>query len=64
MLHCGNGKNTCENKLRSYKYKDYTMTKERLFYKEKFHYEKVFNAYAFKLILKTRALPFSTCSYI
>ena len=41
MLHCGNGKTTCENKLRSYKYTDYTMTKERLFYKEekKFHFE-------------------------
>ena len=35
MLHCGNGKNTYENKLRSFKHKDYTMTKEGLFYKEK-----------------------------
>ena len=47
-------------KMRSYKYKGYTMTKERLFFREKGLYD----AFALRLILRARALPFSKCSYI
>ena len=45
-------------KMRSYKYKGYTMTKERLFFREKGLYD----AFALRLILRARALPFSKCS--
>ena len=47
-------------KMRSYKYKDYTKTKERLFLREK----SFIDAIALKKILRIRALPLSKCGYI
>ena len=47
-------------KMRSYTYKNYTKTKERLFLREKVF----FNAIAMKKILRIRALPLSKCGYI
>ena len=48
-------------KMRSYKYKGYTMTKERLLFRRK-KTKVLYDAFASRLILRARALPFSKCS--
>ena len=47
-------------KMRSYKYKGYTMTKERPLFRRK--RQVLYDAFASRLILRARALPFSKCS--
>ena len=49
-------------KMRSYKYKGYTMTKERPPFREEIETKVLYDAFASRLILRARALPFSKCS--